>query len=173
MLTNGWRKFNWEKIKAFTSPESKYPVETDMIRVSGKVYGLKNVSANDLMLNLIIQNKDSSKNFIFQPVTKEGLFQSENMFIFDTARIFYNFNQNQKLNEITQVQFDNGLLKASGNILELKAETMLNLWNESVSLDKMNAFLQLQEDWKKRSSYKALQGVIIKAKGKLKCAGFG
>jgi hypothetical protein len=166
MLTNGWRKFNWEKLKASIAPEIKYPVETDMIRVSGKVYGLKNVSANDLMLNLIIQNKDSSKNFIFQPVTKEGLFQSENMFIFDTARIFYNFNQNQKLNEITQVQFDNGLLKASGKQLELNNENMLNLWNDSVSLAKMNAFLQMQEDWKKRSSYKSLQEVIIKSKAK-------
>jgi hypothetical protein len=166
MLTNGWRKFNWEKLKASITPEIKYPVETDITRISGKVYGLKTVSANDLMLNLIIQNKDSSKNFIFQPVTKEGLFQSENMFIFDTARIFYNFNQNQKLNEITQVQFDNGLLKASGKQLELKDENMLNLWNDSVSLAKMNAFLQLQEDWKKRSSYKTLQEVIIKAKVK-------
>lgn len=166
MLTNGWRKFNWEKLKASIAPEIKYPVETDITRISGKVYGLKTVSANDLMLNLIIQNKDSSKNFIFQPVTKEGLFQSENMFLFDTARIFYNFNQNQKLNEITQVQFDNGLLKASGKQLELKDENMLNLWNDSVSLAKMNAFLQLQEDWKKRSSYKTLQEVIIKAKVK-------
>jgi len=166
MLTNGWRKFNWEKLKASIAPEIKYPVETDMIRVTGKVYGLKNVSANDLMLNLIIQNKDSSKNFIFQPVTKEGLFQSENMFIFDTARVFYNFNQNQKLNEITQVQFDNGLLKASGKQLELNNENMLNLWNDSVSLAKMNAFLQMQEDWKKRSSYKSLQEVIIKSKAK-------
>ena len=166
MLTNGWRKFNWEKLKASIAPEIKYPVEIDMIRVTGKVYGLKNVSANDLMLNLIIQNKDSSKNFIFQPVTKEGLFQSENMFIFDTARVFYNFNQNQKLNEITQVQFDNGLLKASGKQLELNNENMLNLWNDSVSLAKMNAFLQMQEDWKKRSSYKSLQEVIIKSKAK-------
>lgn len=166
MLTNGWRKFNWEKLKASIAPEIKYPVETDIIRVSGKVYGLKTVSANDLMLNLIIQNKDSSKNFIFQPVTKEGLFQSENMFLFDTARIFYNFNQNQKLNELTQVQFDNGLLKASAKMLELKDENMLNLWNDSVSLAKMNAFLQMQEDWKKRSSYKTLQEVIIKAKAK-------
>ena len=166
MLTNGWRKFNWEKLKASIAPEIKYPVETDITRISGKVYGLKTVSANDLMLNLIIQNKDSSKNFIFQPVTKEGLFQSENMFLFDTARIFYNFNQNQKLNELTQVQFDNGLLKASAKMLELKDENMLNLWNDSVSLAKMNAFLQMQEDWKKRSSYKTLQEVIIKAKAK-------
>ncbi len=168
MMTNGWRKFNWEKLKAAIAPEIKYPVETDIIRVSGKVYGLKNVSANDLMLNLIIQNKDSSKNFIFQPVTKEGLFQGENMFLFDTARIFYNFNQNQKLNELTQVQFENGLLKASTKQLELKDENILNLWNDSVSLAKMNAFLQMQEDWKKRSSYKTLQEVIIKAKVKTK-----
>jgi len=31
MLTNGWRKFNWEKLKASIAPEIKYPVETDMI----------------------------------------------------------------------------------------------------------------------------------------------
>jgi len=43
---------------------------------------------------------------------------------------------------------------------------MLNLWNDSVSLAKMNAFLQMQEDWKKRSSYKSLQEVIIKSKAK-------
>jgi hypothetical protein len=166
MMTNGWRRFNWEKLKANVAPEIKHPAETDIIRISGKVYGLKTVSANDLMLNLIIQNKDSSKNFIFQPVSKEGLFQSENMFIFDTARIFYNFNQNQKLNELTQVQFDNGLLKASGKQLALRDENMPSLWNDSVSLAKMNAFLQMQEDWKKRSSYKTLQEVVIKSKAK-------
>ncbi len=166
MMTNGWRKFNWEKIKAGIGPELKYPIETDMMRVGGKVYGLKSVSANDLMLNLIVQNKDSSKSFIFQPVSKDGLFQSENLYFFDTARIFYNFNQNQKLNELTQVQFDNGLLKASAKMIELKQENMLNLWNDSVSLAKMNNFLMMQEDWKKQNSYKTLQEVIVKSKAK-------
>lgn len=166
MLTNGWRKFDWEKIKSAIGPALKYPIETDMMRVAGKVYGLKSVSANDLMLNLIVQNKDSSNNFIFQPVSKDGLFQSDNLFFFDTARIFYNFNQNQKLNELTQVQFDNGLLKVSTKMMELKQENMLNLWNDSVSLAKMNNFLMMQEDWKKQSAYKTLQEVVVKAKVK-------
>lgn len=166
MLTNGWRKFNWEKMKAGIGPSLKYPVETDMMRVAGKVYGLKSISANDLMLNLIVQNKDSSKNFIFQPVSKDGLFQSENLFFFDTARIFYNFNQNKQLNELTQVQFDNGLLKASAKMIELNQENMLNLWNDSVSLAKMNNFLMMQEEWKKQNSYKTLQEVIVKSKAK-------
>jgi hypothetical protein len=65
MLTHGWRKFDWEKLKAGVGPELKYPFEADRMKISGKIYGLKNTSVGDLLLNLIIQYKDSSKNFVF------------------------------------------------------------------------------------------------------------
>ena len=168
MLTHGWRKFDWEKIKAGVGPTYKYPLETDRMKISGKVYGLKNTSVNDLLLNLIIQYKDSSKNFVFQPVSKEGFFENKDQFFYDTARIFYSFNQNKRLNEIAQVQFDNGLLKPATKKISFNEEEKLIYWNDSLARVRMNQFLAMQEEWKKRSSYKTLQEVIIKSRAKPK-----
>ncbi|MEY2834564.1 MAG: hypothetical protein RLZZ557_226 [Bacteroidota bacterium] len=168
MLTHGWRKFDWEKLKAGVGPELKYPFEADRMKISGKIYGLKNTSVGDLLLNLIIQYKDSSKNFVFQPVTKEGTFENRDQFFYDTARIFYSFNQNQRLNDIAQVQFDNGLLKPTSKQITISEAEKLFNWNDSLARARMNYFLSLQEAWKKRSSYKTLQEVIIKSRVKPK-----
>lgn len=168
MLTHGWRKFNWEKLKAGIAPELKYPLERDWMRLSGKVNGIKTISANDLLLNMIIQHKDSSKKFVFIPVTKEGLFENHDIFFYDTVRIYYSFNKNQQLDAMTQIQFDNGLLKPTAkNILYSEDEKKIN-WSDSLAKSKMNYFLQLQEDWKKKSMYKSLQEVVIKSRVKPK-----
>ena len=168
MLTHAWRRFNWDKLKAGKGPEIKYPFDTEKMRISGKIYGLKNVSVNEIMMNLIVQYKDSSRNFLFQPVSKEGYFENRELFFYDTAKIFYNFNQNQRLNEVAQVQFDNGLLKPlAKNIVYQEAEKLVN-WNDSIARARMKQFLALQEDWKKRSSYKTLQEVIVKSRVKPK-----
>ena len=168
MLTHAWRRFNWDTLKAGKGPVIKYPFDTEKMRVSGKVYGLKNVSVNDIMMNLIIQYKDSSRNFLFQPVSKEGYFENKELFFYDTAKIFYNFNQNQRLNDVTQVQFDNGLLKPLAKSINYsEAEKLVN-WNDSIARARMNQFLAMQEEWKKRSSYKTLQEVIIKSRAKPK-----
>jgi hypothetical protein len=37
MLTNGWRRFDWDKIKAGITPAYQYPVETDFMRLRGNV----------------------------------------------------------------------------------------------------------------------------------------
>jgi hypothetical protein len=112
MLTNGWRRFDWDKIKNGILPTLKYPRETDLMKLSGKVLGLKSVStATPIMLNMIVAAKDSSKNFLFVPVEKDGSFEQKGMFFYDTVKIYYSFNGNAKLGEVTQVQFDNGLLR--------------------------------------------------------------
>lgn len=168
MLTHAWRRFNWDSLRAGKGPVITHPFDTEKMRLSGKVFGIKNVSANDILLNLIIQYRDSSRNFIFQPVSKDGYFENRELFFYDTAKIFYNFNQNQRLGDVTQVQFDNGLLKPQAkSITYTEAEKLVN-WNDSIARARMNKFLALQEDWKKRSSYKTLQEVIIKSRVKPK-----
>ncbi len=168
MLTHGWRRFDWEKLRANMGPTYPYPVETSLMKLGGMVYGLKTQSVNDVMLNLIVQNKDSSRNILFQPVPKDGLFEGNEFVIFDTAKIFYGFNQNQNLNDVTQVQFNNGLLKPSTKKLDsLQLEKNL-LWNDSIAKARMNQFLQLQEEWKKKSQYKTLQEVIVRSRAKPK-----
>ena len=51
--------------------------QNERMKISGKVYGLKMASGTDnMMLNMILQYKDSSKNFIFQPIGKDGTFEN-------------------------------------------------------------------------------------------------
>lgn len=168
MLTHGWRKIDWARIKEGKGPELKYPIETEQMKITGKVYGLKNISVKDPVINLILQNKDSSKNFFFEPVTKEGLFETKELYVFDTARLFYSFNGNQKLDALTQIQFENGLVKPASKQLSLADSLKPIIWNDSLARASMNRFLLLQEEWKKKSAYKTLQEVIIKSRAKPK-----
>ncbi len=168
MQTNGWRKFDWDKLRAGIAPTLKYGVETGMMNIGGKVFGLKNVSTASLMLNLIVQHKDSSRNLLFVPVDKDGTFNDFTQMFYDTARIFYNFNQNKTLTDIVQVKFENGLLRQGYKTVDYTNGNEPFVWNDSLSRIRMNGFLQLQEEWKKRSQYKTLQEVIVKARVKSK-----
>ena len=167
MLTNGWRRFDWEKIKAAYVPELKYAPETDLMKITGKVYGLKNIStSNDLLLNIMVLNKDSSSNMHFVPVNKDGTFEQKGVFFYDTSRIFYSFNKNPTLTSIAQIQFENGLLRQVAKSVVYDDMNKPFVWTDSISRAKMNYFLSQQEDWKRRSSYKTLQEVIVKSKVK-------
>ena len=168
MLTHGWRRYDWAKLKAEQAPLLKYGPETDYMKIAGQTYGQKFVVTNDLLLNLIIQFKDSSKNFLFEPLSKQGTFENKTIFFFDTARLYYGFNNNPKLNGQLQLQFDNGLLPASSKSLTYPERTLAALLGDTSMRARMDRFLLLQEDWKRRSAYKTLQEVIIKTKPKPK-----
>ncbi|MEO8172252.1 MAG: hypothetical protein ABI581_04180, partial [Sediminibacterium sp.] len=169
MLTNGWRRFDWDKIKNGILPTLKYPRETELMKLSGKVLGLKSVStATPVMLNMIIQAKDSSKNFLFVPVEKDGSFEQKGMLFYDTAKIYYSFNGNSKLAEVTQVQFDNGLLRQTQKKIQYGENYRPFSWNDSLARVKMNYFLTEQELLKKRMASATLQEVIVKTRVKSK-----
>lgn len=169
MLTNGWRRFDWDKIKAGMVPERKYPKETDMLSIKGKVFGMKSISTNmPLVLNLIIAGKDSSKNFAFIPVEKDGSFEQNGIFFYDTARIFYSFNGNARLTDITQVQFENGLLKQTRKTIQYPETYRPVTRSDSLAKIKMNYFLDQQEQLKRRMATATLQEVIVKSRVKSK-----
>jgi hypothetical protein len=117
---------------------------------------------------MVLQQKDSSKSFLFQQVTKEGYFETKEQMFYDTAKLFYSFNQNPKLNDITQIQFDNGFLKPSSKIIGINELDKIQIWNDSIAKARMAYFLKLQEDWKSKSQYKTLQEVIVKSRAKPK-----
>ena len=169
MLTNGWRRFDWDKIKAGVAPVYKYPVETDFMRIRGKVLGVKSLSTTTpLMLNMIILGKDSSKKIIFVPIEKDGSFEQKDMFFYDTSRIFYSFNGNKSFTDITQVQFDNGLLRQTQKTIQYTDTYRPLKWSDSVAKAKMNYFLTQQEILKKQMASATLEEVIVKARTKSK-----
>jgi len=169
MLTNGWRRFDWDKIKAGVLPKVQYPIETDLLKITGKVYGMKSIStAAPVVLNMIVVGKDSSKNFLFTPVQKDGFFEEKGTFFYDTARILYNFNGNDKLKDLLQVKFENGLLRQVLKKIQYP-DTYRNFnWSDSLAKLKMNYFLDQQEQLKRRMASTTLQEVIVKSRTKSK-----
>lgn len=169
MLTNGWRRFDWDKIKAGVLPAQKYPRETELLKLTGKVYGMKSISQTaPVLLNLIVSGKDSSKSFLFVPVAKDGSFEYKNLFFYDTARIFYSFNGNQKLTDITQVQFENGLLRQVPKKINFSDGYRAGIYSDSVARAKMAYYLDQQEQLKRRMASATLQEVIVKSRVKSK-----
>ncbi|MEI7628889.1 MAG: hypothetical protein WCJ80_11650 [Bacteroidota bacterium] len=167
MLTNGWRKFDWDKIKAGIVPVLKFPRETDFMKITGKVFGSSATKlSSDLMLNLIISGKDSSKKFVFMPVLKDGTFEDKTIFYYDTSRIFYGFNGNNKLTDITQVHFENGLFKQDFRKINLGSLGNQNNWSDSMARAKLNFYLLEQEKLRKQMASATLQEVIVKSRSK-------
>jgi hypothetical protein len=167
MLTNGWRKFDWDKIKSGTLPILKYPRETDFMKITGKVFGSSSTKlSSDLMLNLVIAGKDSSKKFAFVPILKDGTFEDKSIFYYDTSRIFYGFNGNNKLTDITQVHFENGLLRQDFKKISMGSMGSQNNWSDSMARAKLNYYLLEQEKLKKQMASATLQEVIVKSKSK-------
>ena len=163
MLTNAWRRFDWDKIKASIPPKINHPVETGYMKMHGQVLGMKK-NNSQASLNMVVLNKDSSKQLIFVPVEKDGSFEYPLVF-FDTAQVFYNFNNNKSLTEKAELEIDNGLLKPGPKSIS-PASGIHFLWNDSLAKQKLNALLAEQELLKKRMAETTLQEVIVTAKTK-------
>lgn len=167
MLTNGWRRFDWDKIKAGSLPDRKYPAETDLMVLRGKVLGMNAIStASQLIINAVVTAKDSSKRFIMIPVNKDGSFEDKNVFFYDTARVYYNFNGANKFTDVAQVQFDNGLLRYSPKTISYGTRDPWSVYTDSLSRVRLNYFLTQQELLKKAMAATTLQEVIVKTTAK-------
>ena len=165
MLTNGWRKFDWEKIKNAVLPKQIYPIENDLMKVTGKVYASAAAKVNDdLLLNLIILRKDSSKKMLFLPVDKNGYFEDKAAFFYDTSKIYYSINGKSKNNSYA-IRFENGLLNEGFKSINMGVAPFYN-WNDSLAKSKLNAILLEQERQKKLLADFTLSEVVVKSRAK-------
>lgn len=166
MLTNGWRRFDWDKLKAATQPLLKYAPETDFLKIKGKVYGMEagRVGGPEL-LNIILKGKDSSSNVYFVPIQRDGSFDEPLPIFFDTARVYYNFNDKNKTGFVGQVQLGNGLLKKEpGSTIRMDQVPVFQVLSDSVGLARINLFLQEEEKLRRSMASATLQEVVVKAK---------
>ena len=167
MLTNGWRKFDWAKIKAGLLPTITYPRETELMKLAGKLYGGTIAKSSDnLLLNLIIHGKDSSNKMLFVPVGKDGSFEDKSVFYYDTARIYYSLNGKSKLDNQTVVHFDNGLIKQEFTKIQVDPGGFQSYTTDSMARAKLNLFLVEQERQRKLLASMTLTEVVVKTRVK-------
>jgi hypothetical protein len=166
MLTNGWRRFDWNKIKNGILPTLQYPAESEMMKLTGKIYESKSTKiADDLLLNLIIRGKDSSKRMLFLPVGKDGRFEEKSTFFYDTARIYYSLNGKSKISSPV-IHFENGLLNQNFKKLEFGENNFIHIWSDSIARAKLNSILLEQERQRKLAASLTLSEVVVKSKTK-------
>lgn len=108
MLTNGWRRFVWNKILNDTMPNIRYPYEQG-IRLKGSTYANNGsiVMANG-KVDFIIKNPlDSTTSFASAPTDNKGDFVLDGLQFMDTVNIFYQGNDKMKRYSNVTVRFNN------------------------------------------------------------------
>lgn len=171
MLTHGWRRFNWSDIAKAQPPVITNAKDTDYLQIKGSVFGFNKASGAQMppYINLILQAKDSSKQFLFLPVTKAGTFTQKGITFYDTIKIYYQFNGDKKMTERAEVRFNAGLTQAPSKLFSAVASSPL-LWGlksiDSIALARSKYFYNEKLRLDKLLAAANLQEVIVKSKTK-------
>ena len=167
MLTNGWRRFKWENLIAGKWPVIKNLPE-DYITISGNVYG---PTANILKGQEItgILNTKGGDDLFTMPVSKDGRFETSGMAFFDTAKLYYQFNQDKdkvltstssfsiKTNFVNAAQPDAAFL--FGFYAPVAPDTGMSVRNKKIAK-------LLQQEFKEGNKIKSLDVVTVKTRVK-------
>lgn len=161
MLTNGWRRINWKEVISGDLPKINYPRDTSYLTLSGTVQGLVPGSIGDgAAAMMILQQKKEQKQLLLMPIQRNGTFNDPSVIIFDTAQIYYQF-QDKNLKGST-IQFLPNKLRVPpvGNSFKkmLMPDTS-GAWRHLLLAGELN---NIQE----KNKYKELEMVTVKAKAK-------
>lgn len=110
MMTHGWRRYKWDDIVKGKMPVLPHPVDSDYAQIKGRVYtsGQATIRSGQ-MISLIMQGKDSSKQYFALPLRADGSFTQRGLIFFDTARLYYQLAGDKRINEVATVKFQYGL----------------------------------------------------------------
>jgi hypothetical protein len=115
MMTNGWRRFNWEQLMANQWPKIKYPLE-DYLSIQGNIFGLSSGELSNKMLTGLLQTSaQGGKSFITIPVEKDGTFKMSGVYFFDTVKLYYQFSNDKNKTILNKAgfSFNTGPVKPS------------------------------------------------------------
>ncbi|RFM30282.1 TonB-dependent receptor plug domain-containing protein [Deminuibacter soli] len=166
MLTNGWRKIDWESLMADKWPQLKYRRDSSYMSFLGKVYGTTPSQIREAgFINIIFKAKDSTQSMVFLPLASNGTFSQPDMIFFDTVKVYYQFNKKRDLAERAAVTFSTGLLPAPGTVanIPLFANWLLH---DTTGLGRSRFFAAEQARLAKLLKETTLEGVTVKAKAK-------
>jgi hypothetical protein len=169
MMTNGWRRFNWKNIMANHWPKIIYQPE-NYIAIEGQIHGLNKTLLANKELNGVIELKNKDREFLSTPVFVDGKFIFPDMIFYDTAKLFYQFNNDKNKSLTSKASFDikTNLLKAT---LQLKPDSLSLLslikLDTSIIAKNIKIYKEQLSDLELRK-VKTLKEVVITTKKKSK-----
>lgn len=165
LLTNGWRRYNWEALAAGALPKVMFPAD-NYLTLRGNVYGVLpgQISANE-QLNIILEGNNASKQFAAVPVKRDGTFALDGLFFYDTVKVHYQLNQINKVNKAASVEFAR---QAYPQNIRLGIDTAALLQAHVAPLQQRLQFFAQKTDEVSSELHKikTLQGVTVTARGR-------
>ncbi len=111
MMTHGWRRYKWDEIAKGKLPTITYPMDSDYLQIKGNIIvanSQTNFKANP-SITLVMQAKDSSKQYFNVPIKQDGSFRQRGIIFFDTTKVYYQINGDKKLNDLATVNYQYSL----------------------------------------------------------------
>ncbi|MCX6205517.1 MAG: hypothetical protein NTZ19_04605 [Bacteroidetes bacterium] len=111
MMTHGWRRYKWDEIAKGKLPTITYPMDSDYLQIKGTIItpsAPMNYKANP-SITLVMQAKDSSKQYFNVPIKPDGSFRQRGIIFFDTTKVYYQINGDKKLNDVATVNYQYSL----------------------------------------------------------------
>ena len=132
LMTNGWRRFKWENLLAQKWPRLTFPID-NYLSVRGNVYGLSKTQLTNKDLIGYVKTKSNTSNFLTIPLTTDGQFRITGMYFFDTAKLYYQINndKDKRLTSVASFSFKNELASAVNPAPNLLASLFLNVKPDS------------------------------------------
>ncbi len=167
MMTNGWRRFKWQDAVAARWPQIKYEPD-NYISLKGGVYGLTKTQLADKTLTAILKTANAGNSFFPIALSPEGKFNVSGMYFFDTAKLYYQFNndKDKKLTSAASYNFSNGFEKAPSAAAQFLASLYCNAVPDAAVLQKNSKQLNLFLSATAMQKTKTLQAVVVKGRQK-------
>ena len=98
MLTHGWRRYNWDDMRAGKFPSPHYPPD-NYLTVKAQV-GKSTLSKiiKDEKVNVFVRKKDSTSNFYSVRPDGDGIIYQPGLIFYDSAKVMFSFNKSKKFN---------------------------------------------------------------------------
>jgi len=167
MMTNGWRRFSWQKLLADQWPALNYLPEK-YLSIQGKVIGLSRTLLYNKELTTIIKTKNNQPDFLNIPIDDKGNFGYGSLYFFDTAKLYYQLSndKDRNLTSTATFNFKNSFVKAPVLTKDILGNLYLPDRTDSVALVKSNNIAALRRAQEAASKVETLQEVRVVTKTK-------
>ena len=167
MMTNGWRRFKWNDVMTGNWPVIKNLPE-NYLSINGKILGLSRALLYQKALTGILKTKNESTNVFSMQVNEKGEFNQDGLFFFDTAKLYYQLNndKDKTLTTSGSFSFRNSFLKAPLQSAAGIAALYSPEKTDSAVIVKSSTMASLQRSQSEFNKTKTLETVQLKSRTK-------
>jgi len=167
MMTNGWRRFKWDDVLAGKWPVIKNLPES-YLTINGKIQGLSKNLLYQKELTGIIKTKNGGSHIFSMPINAQGEFLQEGLYFFDTAKMYYQLNNDKDKTLTTSASFSfrNSFVKTPYQSRDMLAALYAPEKTDSVVLTKSSTMASLQRNQVESNKTKTLETVQLRSRQK-------